>query len=192
LIIDLAASETVPWVFFAVPVSIGPGHSEKTLPFPELMNFEEPWELMRYDAKNERYLTYGTDAEFGETFQPGAGYILRSDHPEQLVVRCPMVDENRDFSVNLVSGWNLVGYPFTQGVTAAKCRLADDTQTLAFDAAASNLWIQRYIWGMKNGDLVFEAVDDLEYGRFEPFGAYWIRAHRDCVLTFPAPGIPEE
>jgi len=126
--------------------------------------------VFRYDS-GSGYSIY--PGGFGQ-FEAGRGYWLYLTAGGRAVAYGGGTQMTK--SVQLSSGWTLVGHPQDSPVLLAGCEVNDGSQTKSFDAAVAAGWLEGVIYGYGGGYFtVRTSGGDDAYLR--PWRGYWVLAN---------------
>jgi subtilase family serine protease len=138
---------------------------------------------------------------YASVAQRGAGYWVKLDRTTPVTVTVPR-QEATPFAIQLRSGWNMVGNPYTEPIAwdlnAIKVRR--NGQEVSLLQAWQQGWVEGYAWvwtkDLSNPftgryALLFDptSLPDVQ-GVLEPWTGCWIYAHQPCELVFPMPNAP--
>ncbi|HEY3416192.1 MAG TPA: FlgD immunoglobulin-like domain containing protein, partial [Armatimonadota bacterium] len=149
------------------------------------------------------YVNYGDDPEHLTWFDPaasvpGRGYWGSWAQDVTLEVSGTPLPLTGAFSIDLATGWNLIGNPWQRVVpwdaAAINVTLNGETKTLAQAALAG--WVLDYAWtwtpntqNPTTGQYWMVATADIGAAKhqLDPYQGYWVKAVQPCTLVLPAP-----
>ncbi|MGQ9454477.1 MAG: proprotein convertase P-domain-containing protein [Armatimonadota bacterium] len=156
---------------------------------------------VRYDSASGKYVQYPDMSTWFDptSSTPGRGFWA-GFVGEPSVVPCGIVpDQSQPVTVQLKSGWNLIGQPFIEAVKwdLTRIRVRRGSQEKSLDEARDAGWVRDYAWGWQpdreseTGGAYYLVYDPSiipgAIGEMVPWRAYWFRALVDCELILPPP-----
>ncbi len=146
-------------------------------PRPEAV-FPPGWPLFSWDANQGRYLQRSE-----VTLAIGRGYWLKVPFTQPTTIS-GLPNEAALFSIQLSSGWNLIGAPYHQAVAWSAVNVSKGGENKTLDAAFSAGWIKGpfYRWTGSAYELISSG------GTFLPTSGYWLKGLQEgCALVFTKP-----
>lgn len=147
-----------------------------------------PATILRYDPTMAQYKMFPDSSTTNIT--PGKGYWLLNSNQD--VISLPSdatpVDATTSYSVDVKTGWNQIGNPFTTTLRFDEITVMPESggeYTLA-EAVSRNLLMptlysydpttNSYAWELNLSDTVMD-----------PYMGYWLLVRKNCTLVFPPP-----
>jgi hypothetical protein len=122
----------------------------------------------------------------------GRGYWVHLDSPIMLTVSTEQALKDQSFTLSLTSGWNLIGYPFTDSMLfdldAIQVRENGSATALSLREAAQQGWLKDVFWTYIEGKgyLVVHPTLPHALRELEPWRAYWVHATRPLEIILPS------
>jgi len=152
------------------------------------------------------YVTYVNDTSHLTWFDPpssvpGRAYWGYWGSDTQLSPDGPYLPLSGTYSIDLDTGWNMIGNPWPKPLTwdLTAIQVTTDSQTRPLSDAISMGFVSEYLWGWtpsttKPGTgqyyMVADATITPAKHTLEAWQGYWIKATRPCTLILPAPNAP--
>ncbi|MCX5977574.1 MAG: hypothetical protein NTV33_12345, partial [Coprothermobacterota bacterium] len=171
-VIGLNYSLLSGWNMISVPLALQD-------PRPDAV-FPSGWPLFSWDANQGRYLQRSEI-----TLAIGRGYWLKVPSSQPMTIS-GLPNDAALFSIQLSSGWNLIGAPYRQAVAWSAVNVSKGGENKALDAAFSAGWVKEpfYHWTGSAYEVISSG------GTFEPTSGYWLKGLQDgCALVFTKPSI---
>jgi hypothetical protein len=174
--VDLETTLLPNWNMFSFPLS-------PFTPDPDRIlgdNIDSLY-LLHYDTGTGGYQTYPQDSV---PMESGYGYWIHLAESTLVDARGVTIDEQRDFSIELLSGWIQIGDPFNFTVDWGDVKVAYQGDTVGIVAASDSGWVSRYLYWYNPdiGGYEFAGAPD---GQLDAWIGYWVQALVDCDLLIP-------
>jgi hypothetical protein len=169
------------WRFFSAPIT-----PQRADPFVNLGDDIDPFQMYRYDTRNNGYKIYPLD--IGEvSLQTGHGYFTRLDSNVEVDVGGSSNLQNVTLTLE-AEGWHAIGNPFILPVNVADLKVNGQ----AFDAAVAAELIEGTLYRWKidadpaSTPDAYEAITNAS--QLSPWDGCWLKTKQaNVTLTVPAP-----
>ncbi|MFC1963140.1 SBBP repeat-containing protein [Chloroflexota bacterium] len=171
------------WNMIALPVA--PQNSD----FNALLGDDIPVSLFvfHYDPAAGGYKMWSAQSPLFAAEQ-GCGYWVKVSDPTEInVVGLPAIAGN--FTIHLLSGWNMVGHPFDFSVDWGNAQVSYEGSTVSISDAHVNGWVLKYAYGYDTGAGGYNMMTAPD-GQLDPWCGYWLRAEVECDLIIPNTPMP--
>ncbi|MBI5192681.1 MAG: putative Ig domain-containing protein [Nitrospirae bacterium] len=113
--------------------------------------------------------------------QPGLGYFIYSPADNLKLVISGLEIEDKEYSVGLQNGWNMVGNPYNKSVPLADImvRKTSSFEIMTYIDAVKAGWIGNSIYQLKDGNYDFASFNDDPPAMFEPWLGYWVHVNEE-------------
>lgn len=111
-------------------------------------------------------------------FLAGKGYFVNVKADTQLTPLHGQLHPSTNEELALNPYWNMVGSPFHYSIAKTSLKVKYQNQTVSFDQAIANGWIQGVLWRYDGQSYQIAQV-------MEPFKGYWLLANKPVTLIIP-------
>ena len=147
-----------------------------------------PASLIRYDPTITDYRWFPDPSVV--TVTPGKGFWLlnRNRTPVVMPSDATPVDDTRTYSVDVKTGWNQIGNPFTSSVRMDHLRVAglNGGEWSLEEAVSRDMLLPTvYAYDPATNSYTWELLPNETY--LDPYTGYWLLARQDSTLLFTPP-----
>ncbi|MCC6442465.1 MAG: hypothetical protein IT210_03295, partial [Armatimonadetes bacterium] len=139
--------------------------------------FNIPFRLATWNG--DRYVMYPNAP--ADTFHLGRGYFMKAEDAEKrlsLTVQGTPADTTKPYLLEIRTGWNMIGDPFTFAVNWTGVRVRDETGEYSLQEAAAKNIVSNILWRFIAGQ--YEMAFTMQ-----PWQGYWVRAFKNATLVIP-------
>ena len=100
------------------------------------------------------------------------------------------LNTQRQFSITLQTGWNMIGDPFTGSVKLSDLQVQDGGGNAFSLVDANNQALVSstlYRYSLANGSMGYVALLPTKGDILAPYVGYWVLAYQPCTLLIPSP-----
>ena len=182
---EIVVSLTIDSQPSGFPLPLKEGWNMISLPYASMSdpnevfaNISGSWSLWEWDPLSLSYI-----GKSQISLRTGAGYWLKSSKTQTVyIVGAPFPE--KELSISLQMGWNLIGFPFDTPLGWDQVLIRYSGSEFSLDQAASlKIISSNFYWWQ--GDSYLNVKTGI--GAFEPGKGYWVKALKECQLVFRLP-----
>jgi hypothetical protein len=164
-----------------------------------ILGTDPPFALAKWVTDKRAYKLYSllpgisSNLDFPQ-MKTAEAYWIKTATTKAISPTGTLMDPTSNATVNISSGWNMIGNPFTSEVQWSALKVRYTVNGVSSDyslaTAAANGWVREYGWTYEPSIGNYKLVDATRSGAdrtMRPWRGYWFKSNVSCQLVIPGP-----